>query len=441
MKNYKSLDSYSFNKNLLKKYFKKLFPICRSIMGEGFRQSLNIIGELVDLKKINVKSGTKVLDWTVPKEWNIDDAYIVTPSGKKIADFKKNNLHIVNYSQPINKILDFKELKKRLFFIKKMPSAIPYITSYYRKFWGFCLTYNDFKKLPKKGRYKVVIKSKIKNGNLVYSDNLIKGKSKKEILFSTYLCHPSMANNELSGPLVWSMLYKIIKNTGPHYYSYRFLIAPENIGAAAFLQNSKKKIKNIIAGYIINCVGVGKEFTYKRSRIGNSLADKSVINLLANSDLKYSIIDFYPDGSDERQFCSPGFNMPIGLIMRKAYNKFPEYHTSLDNEKLISFQTLEESINFYKDVVKTIENNFIPVGKVLYGSPQLSKSKIPLYSNLMNYKNKPKSQETRFILEIINNAEGKKDLLTICNEKKFRLIDYIETVNKLLRAGYIKKRN
>ena len=248
MKNYKSLDSYSFNKNLLKKYFKKLFPICRSIMGEGFRQSLNIIGELVDLKKINVKSGTKVLDWTVPKEWNIDDAYIVTPRGKKIADFKKNNLHIVNYSQPINKIVDFKELKKRLFFIKKMPSAIPYITSYYRKFWGFCLTYNEFKKLPKKGRYKVVIKSKIKNGNLVYSDNLIKGKSKKEILFSTYLCHPSMANNELSGPLVWSMLYKIIKNTGPHYYSYRFLIAPENIGAAAFLQNSKKKIKNIIAG-------------------------------------------------------------------------------------------------------------------------------------------------------------------------------------------------
>ena len=151
-------------------------------------------------------------------------------------------------------------------------------------------------------------------------------------------------------------------------------------------------------------------------------------------------MDFYPDGSDERQFCSPGFNMPIGLLMRKAYNKFPEYHTSLDNEKLISFKTLEESVDFYKDIVKTIETNFVPIGNVLFGSPQISKSRIPLYSNIMNYKNKPKSLETRFILEIINNAEGEKDLLTICNEKGFRLIDYTETIKKLIKSGYIKKK-
>ena len=322
-----------------------------------------------------------------------------------------------------------------------MPNAIPYVTSYYKKFWGFCIKYNEFKNLPKKGKYKVFINSKLTNGKLVYSDFLIKGKSSKEILFSTYLCHPSLANNELSGPLVWSMLYRIIKNTGPHYYSYRFLIAPENIGAAAYLHYSRKKIKKIVAGYIINCVGVGDEYTYKKSRNGETLSDKAVYNLLNFSNLKFSIINFYPDGSDERQFCSPGFNMPIGLLMRKAYNKYPEYHTSLDNEKLISFKTLEQSVDFYSNIVKTLEANFIPVGKVLYGSPQLSKSKIPLYSNIMNYKNKPKSKETRFILEIINNAEGKKDLLTICNEKKFRLIEYIETVNKLLRAGYIRKKN
>ena len=440
MKNNNSLDNYNYNKKLLKIYFNKLFPICRSILGNGFRKSLDLIGEIVDLNIIKVKSGTRVLDWTIPLEWNIQDAYIITPNKKKIAKFKKNNLHIVSYSEPINKFIEFKELKKRLFFIKKMPNAIPYITSYYKKFWGFCLSFQDFKKLPKKGKYKVVIKSKLTNGYLVYSDKLIKGKSKKEVLFSTYLCHPSMANNELSGPLVWSMLYRIIKNTGPHEYSYRFLIAPENIGAAAYLHNSRKKIKNIIAGYIINCVGVGNEFTYKKSRKGNTLTDKAAINLLKNSKLNYSIMDFYPDGSDERQFCSPGFNMPIGLLMRKAYNKFPEYHTSLDNGKLISFKTLEESVNFYKDIVKTIEANFVPIGKVLFGSPQLSKSKIPLYSNIMNYKNKPKSLETRFILEIINNAEGEKDLLTICNEKGFRLIDYTETIKKLIKSGYIKKK-
>ena len=241
MKNYIELENYFYDKKLLKIYFKKLYPICRSILGKGFRKSLNIIGEIVDLNKVNVKSGTKVLDWTVPDEWNIEDAYIITPKGKKIAEFKKNNLHIVNYSEPVNKFFEFKNLKKHLFYIKSMPNAIPYITSYYKKFWGFCLKYQEFKRLPKKGKYKVIIKSKIAKGNLVYSNYLIKGKSKKEILFSTYLCHQSMANNELSGPLVWSMLYRIIKNTGPHYYSYRFLIAPENIGAVSFLHNSKKK--------------------------------------------------------------------------------------------------------------------------------------------------------------------------------------------------------
>lgn len=329
-----------------------------------------------------------------------------------------------------------------------MPNAIPYITSYYKKRWGLCITYNEYKKLPKKGKYKVVIKSKISKGNLVYSDYLIKGKSKKEILFSTYLCHPSMANNELSGPLVWAMLYRIIKNTGPHYYSYRFLIGPENIGAVSFLYKSRKKIKNIVGGYVINCVGAGKEFIYKKSRQGNSLSDKVATNLLKNGNYKYEIIDFFPDGSDERQFCSPGFNMPIALVMRKSYNKyavkttpahdFPERHTSLDNEKLISFKTLNESILFYRDIVKTLENNFVPLGRVLYGSPQLSKSRIPLYSNLMNYKNKPKSKEIRFTLEIINNAEGKDDLITICNNKGYRLIDYLETIQKLIKANYIK---
>ena len=237
MQNRVDINKY-INKKILKYYFQRLYKIPRSILGKGFRESLNILGEIVDLNIINVLSGRKVLDWKVPQEWVIDDAYIITPNGKKIADFKKNNLHVLNYSIPINKIVNLKELKKNIFTLPSLPNAIPYVTSYYKKNLGFCLTYNEFKKL-KPGKYKVVIKSKHLNGRLVYSNSLIQGKSKKEILFWTYLCHPQMANNELSGPLVWSVLYKILKDTGPHKYSYRFIIGPENIGSAAFLHKSK----------------------------------------------------------------------------------------------------------------------------------------------------------------------------------------------------------
>ena len=206
MKNNIEILNY-INKKVLKKYFKRLFPIPRSILGGGFRDSLNILGEIVDLSIKKIKSGTNVLDWTIPLEWFIEDAYIITPSGKKIADFKKNNLSVVNYSTPVNKTLSLINLKKHLHTLPDLPKAIPYVTSYYKERWGFCLPFNEYKNLPN-GKYKVIIKSKLRKGYLVYSDKLIKGKSKKEILISTYLCHPQMANNELSGPLVWSTLYK-----------------------------------------------------------------------------------------------------------------------------------------------------------------------------------------------------------------------------------------
>ena len=247
----------------IRKLINKLYPICRSITGKGFSDSLKILQENMDIKINKFKTGTKVLDWTIPKEWNINDAYVIDPSGKKIIDFKKHNLHVVNYSIPVNKIISLEELKKKLFTLPNQPNAIPYITSYYKKDWGFCIEYNKFKKL-KKGQYKVFIDSTLKNGNLIYSDSLIQGKSKKQILLSTYLCHPQMANHELGGPILLSFLYKILKKTGPHKYSYRFLVCPENIGSAAFLHKNKKKLKNIIAGYIINCVGSGKEITYKK---------------------------------------------------------------------------------------------------------------------------------------------------------------------------------
>ena len=439
MKNNIKISDYINHKDL-KSFFKRLFPIPRSILGEGFRKSLDILGEIVDLNIKKIRSGTKVLDWTVPLEWYIEDAYIITPSGKKIADFKKNNLSVVNYSVPIDKKIDLDELKKNLHTLPDQPNAIPYVTSYYKKRWGFCLPFKYYKKL-KKGKYRVVIKSKLKKGYLVYSDKLIKGKSKKEILISTYLCHPQMANNELSGPLVWSSLYKILKNTGPHEYSYRFLICPENIGSAAFLHYSKKKVKNVIAGFVINCVGYGKEFTYKKSRKGNSISDLAAENVLKNSKIPYKIVDFVPEGSDERQFCSPGFNLPIGLLMRKMFGEYKEYHTSLDNADLINFDTIIGTIMAYHDVLLTIENNFIPYGKIQFGTPQLSKSKINLYKDIMDFGSKGKGERISTILQILNLADGKFNLLEIANAKKFKLINHITTINDLLKSGYIKKIN
>lgn len=405
------------NKKELENLFDELFPIPRSITGDGFKKSLKILGKIVDLNIIKVKSGSKVLDWTVPNEWNIKSAYLFDFKKKKIIDFKNNSLHIVSYSIPVNKLITFNELDKKIHTIKKLPNAIPYVTSYYYKTWGFCMTYNNYKKLDRKKKYKVVINSGFKKGNLIYSDKLIKGKSKKEILLYTYLCHPQMANNELSGPLVWSYLYKILKKTGPHNYTYRFVCAPENIGAACFLHNNKKKVKNIIAGYIIHCVGKNGVISLKKSRLSNSLADKAALNVLNNSKYKFEIIDFTPDGGDERQFCSPGFNLPIASIMRKMFGKYKEYHTSLDNKKFISFDVIMDTIKLYYDVLLTIENNFIPYGKVQYGTPQLSKSKIDLYPKMMDFVDKPRNKWIFLMLEILNLADGNLDLIDICNKK------------------------
>ena len=427
------------NEKELENLFDELFPIPRSITGDGFKKSLQILGKIVDLNIIKFKSGAKALDWTVPNEWNIKSAYLLNSRGKKIIDFNDNSLHVVSYSTPVNKILSFKDLDKKIHTIKKLPNAIPYVTSYYHKNWGFCMSHNNYKKLNKKEKYKVVINSKLKKGYLIYSDKVIKGKSKKEILLYTYLCHPQMANNELSGPLVWTYLYKILKETGPHNYSYRFVCAPENIGAACFLQKNKKKVKNIIAGYIVHCVGKDGVVSLKKSRLSNSIADKAALNILNNSKYKFEVIDYFPDGGDERQFCSPGFNLPIASIMRKMFGKYKEYHTSLDNKKFISFKIILDTIKLYHDVLLTIDNNFTPYGKVQYGTPQLSKSKIDLYPKMMNFVDKPRANWVHLMLEILNRSDGNLDLIDICNRKNYKLINYLELIKKLIKSKYIKK--
>ncbi len=431
MKKHKLID-----RRIVKFYLKRLYPICRSITGDGFRMSLKILGNIIDLKIIKFKTGTKVFDWVIPKEWNIKDGYIITPSGKKIADFKKHSLHIVNYSEPINKKINLNDLKKRIFFLKKIPNAIPYVTSYYKKFWGFCLSYKDYLKL-KKGNYKVVIKSSLKDGYLEYSDTILEGKSKKQILISSYLCHPQMANHELSGPLASMVIYDYLKKRGKNYYSYRFLVCPENIGSIAFLYKNKKNIKKkILAGYVLNFLASGRKFTYKKSRLGNSISDKAAINVLKNNSNNLIIKDFIPEGADERQFCSPGFNLPIGVISRDDYTSFKEYHTSLDNLTKFDFNVFYDSINKILNIIDTIEMNGIPKSSVLYGTHQFSRRGSKLYDKV--FFRRSKLEITKILLNILNLSEGKKDLIDIANEKGFSLFENKELINQILEEKLIK---
>lgn len=419
----------------IESYFDRLWPICRSITGNGLRQSLKIIGELIPLELTEVPTGTTVFDWTIPKEWNISNAYIITPEGKKIADFKNNNLHIVNYSVPINVELSFQELEKHLHYIEEMPDAIPYITSYYKENWGFCLSYNEFISLKREGTYKVLIESTLTNGSLTYGECVLKGETEKEVLFSTYLCHPSMANNELSGPLVQAFLYQQIAAIPNRRYTYRFLFAPETIGVIAFLSKHGMSLKeNLAAGYVLTCCGDNADFVYKRSKQVNSVADKIAEHVLKHQSIGYKIIPFSVGGSDERQYCSPGFNLPVGSLTRSMYQQYKEYHTSLDNKSFISFAAMEKTIQVYLQFVKALELNRIYTNKIPYCEPQLGKR--GLYPSSVNPSYARFSMHNR--MHLLTYADGVKDLIEIAELKNISVFDLEEHLQPLLDADILK---
>ena len=406
-------------KENINKLFDLLFPINRSLINSGFDKSLNIICKNLGFKIEKVRSGSKVFDWTVPYRWEIKDGYIEDSKKIKIVDFKKNNLSVMGYSSPINKFLDFKDLKKNLHFIKNKPNWIPYVTSYYKKNWGFSLSYNDFKKL-KKGKYKVYINSSFEKNYLKYGLKILKGKSNKIILISTYLCHPSMANNELSGPLVMRELIKKIKNWKNRYYTYYFLINPETIGSICFIKKYHKILKkNMEAGMVLTCLG-GKnsKLSYKMSRKSNSSLDKLFTYLASKNKVK--IREFDPSsGSDERQFCSSLLNLPMGQIARDVYGIYEQYHTSADNKKYMNIDQLINSIN-------KIEN-YLEINEILrpleraepYCEIQLSKHDLyPTISSLNTLKNsndklKDQREQLKIISYILSYADKKNTIIDI----------------------------
>ncbi len=334
----------------------KIFPIMRSITGEGNRQTLRILKEFVPGLEIKeISSGTKVFDWTIPEEWNVRGAWVKNSLGEKIIELKNSNLHVVNYSIPFNGKISLEELKEHLYTLPNQPDKIPYITSYYKKRWGFCLSQNDFDKLEN-GDYEVLIDSSLGRGSLSYGEVFIPGKSKEEILFSSYICHPSQANDSLSGISLCAVLARELMKRKLKY-SYRFLFIPETIGAIAWLSMNEEKISNILGGYVVTCVGDAGKFTYKRSRQQNHFIDRAALKVLVNYKEDFKIRKFDPsDGSDERQFSSPGFNIAVGSLMRTKYGEFKEYHNSGDNLDFVEPVFLGDSFKKYLEIIEMLES-------------------------------------------------------------------------------------
>tara|TARA_Y100000590_G_C15675256_1_gene997746 strand:- start:39 stop:1328 length:1290 start_codon:yes stop_codon:yes gene_type:complete len=391
-----------------------LFPICRSLTGNGVRKTLKIIKkEFPKLKIYKVSSGTKVFDWNVPPEWNIKEAYILDKNNKKIINFKKNNLHLVGYSVPINKYFKKKELFKHIYSLPKQPKAIPYITSYYKKHWGFCVSNNEKLKFNKKyknsDRFKVVIKSNLNlKGNLNYGELILKGKSKQEILISTYICHPSMANNELSGPIVSMSLIKHFSKIKKLDKTLRFIFIPETIGSITFLSKNLSYLKtNVIGGFNLTCIGDERQHSCMLSKYGNTPADRAILQAYKKLKIKFKKYSFLERGSDERQYNSPGIDLPIASIFRTKYGEYPEYHTSLDNFNLVTKKGIRGGFNVAKESVQILNKKIIPKNKILC-EPQMSRR--GLYPTLST---KNKEKITKHYMSFLQYADGKNDLESI----------------------------
>ena len=409
-----------------------LFPLCRSLTGAGVRDTLSYIKKLLpDLDIHEIKSGEKVLDWQVPQEWNITDAYVKNEKGEKIIDFHQNNLHLVSYSEPIDTTLPLKDLQRNLHSLPAQPDAIPYITSYYSRNWGFCLTQKQRDSLIDE-KYDVFIDSELKNGVMNYADLIIKGKSSEEILLSTYICHPSMGNNEISGPVVSTALAQWISALDDPYYTYRFIFIPETIGSIVYLSKHMEHLKtNVIAGFNITCVGDDRCYSFMPSRNGSTLADKVGKHILGHIDADFQQYTWLDRGSDERQYCAPGVDLPIATIMRTKYGEYPEYHTSLDDLSLISQAGLRGGLNAYIRAIEALEFNCFPKVQVL-GEPQLGKRGLyPETSTLES------TVAARTLMDFITYADGSIDLLEIAEKINIPIWELYEIVEILVDHGLI----
>lgn len=410
---------------------KELFPLCRSLTGNGVRETLKQLKQqFSNIEIYEVPTGTKCFDWEIPQEWNVNDAYVLDTNNEKIIDFKKNNLHLVGYSIPVNTELELGELQHHLHSLPNMPDAIPYVTSYYNDYWGFCITENQRNKLYD-GVYRVLVDTEKKNGSMSYGEIILKGKTTKEIFLSTDICHPSMANNELSGPVVTTFLAKWL-STIDHYYTYRIIFIPETIGSIYYISKHLDQLKkNVIAGFVITCIGDDRTYSFVPSRYGNTLSDKIAKHILHHLYPEYKEYSFLDRGSDERQYCYPGVELPIASIMRSKYCEYPEYHTSLDNLEFVTPEGLFGGYTILKRTLEAIENNQI-FNNILLCEPMLSKRK--LYPNIST------TDITSIVKRrwnILAYSDGNNDLIDIANIINVPVWNLYDEIKLLLSKSLI----
>jgi len=411
---------------------RELYPICRSITGNGVRETLEIIRRNIPVALHEVKTGTPVFDWTIPKEWNIRDAYLIDPKGNKIIDFRESNLHVLNYSIPVNTRLTLDELKPHLFTIPEHPDWIPYRTSYYNENWGFCLSHNQYMGLEA-GTYEAVIDSTLEDGHLTYGEYYLEGETEEEILLSCHICHPSLCNDNLSGIAVTTQLAMLLAQQANRRYSYRFLFIPGTIGSITWLARNEDKIKHIKHGLVVVCVGDEGKFTYKKSKKGNAEIDRAVLNVLSNRDDSFETVEFYPYGYDERQYCSPGINLSVGSLSRSSHGTFPQYHTSADNLDFIDPEYLEESLSLYRDVIDVLEHNKTYINQNPKCEPQLGKR--GLYRKV-GAPGEKKIDEMA-LLWILNMSDGTQSLLDITERSGMPFDDIYHAAMALQNTGLL----
>lgn len=410
-----------------------LYPIRRSLSGPGVRESLVYLkGLLPDLQIHEISSGTQVLDWEVPEEWTLRDAYIEDASGIKVIDIENHGLHVLGYSEPVNTVIDLEELQKHLYSLPDQPDAIPYVTSYYKRRWGFCVSQHQRDSF-KPGRYKVVIDAELKPGVLNYADLVIPGKSKREIMLSTYICHPMMVNNELSGPVVATSLGRWISERDRRF-TYRIVFVPETIGAIIYLSRHMQHLKaHVHAGFVLTCIGDERNYSCMPSRLGNTVADRVARHTLDRHAKEYLSYSFLDRGSDERQYCSPLVDLPFVSIMRSKYGEYAEYHTSLDDFTLVTAAGLEGGFSMVQAAIRALEVNFIYRATVP-GEPQLGKR--GLYPSVSI---KGSADSVRTMMNLLAYADGNNDLLQIANAINADVLECAQIAENLHAHGLLDR--
>jgi aminopeptidase-like protein len=424
--------------------FDSLFPICRSITGDGNRESLRLLHEIIPLEIFEVPTGTNVFDWQIPQEWRVREAWIKDPEGRKIIDFSDCNLHIINYSEAVHKKVPLEELKKNIYTNPALPDAIPYVTSYYKRRWGFCMSHHQLQSLVD-GEYEIYIDAEHFDGSLTYAHCILPGESEREILISSYICHPSMANNELSGPIASAFLYQRLKNWTHRKYTYRFVFIPETIGSISYLHQFGKELEQKLhAGFVLTCLGGDQHLNYKMSRRGDTALDRLMTHFQKFPFFPVEIREFTPiNGSDERQYCSPGFNLPVGQFSRMVYAQYPEYHTSLDTKEKMTIQALQRSVEEIETMLTILETNGNYVNNFPYGEVKLDKHE--LYPDMNSYQTRTLSNNTlmdsrkalNLILYTLNYADGTRDLIEIAELAKVNVKEILYIIEILIQKKIV----